>query len=214
MPTKPAPPPLVFSIGHYLGALVASPDEGGRVHQVRRGADIEELTEDRFRVWAVAQGSAEQQDTPWTRSVVEDFSVKAGVADPGPVVSELLAAGLLAEVAPDAPREFALRHQLRPLMLGLGNSSDEPWLYGIGFGSQPVLKVTREVYGLWEWAHRDENLWHACETFAEVESGSGGTEPELTDPARVLDGLLSGLHNLTATTAAYLDIAQLGRASE
>ena len=204
--------PLIFSIGHYLGALVGSAEEGDRVHQVRRGADIEELPEERFLVWAVAQGSAdEKHDMPWTRAAVEEFAAKTGVADPATVLDGLLADGLAAQTSPGAAaREFALTHQLHPLMLGLGNTSEEPWLYGIGFGNQPVLKVTRAVYGMWEWAHRDLNLWHACESFAEVERDSGGADPELTDPQQVLDGLLDGLHNLTATTAGYLDVAPSG----
>jgi hypothetical protein len=214
MPTHRATEPLILSIGHYLGPLYVPDSEPARVHQVRRGPNIDELPETDFIVWALAQGLADKlDDTTWTRAVVEETAQQAGIEHPAEVVDRLLADEYLVEVDPADAREFALRYQLRPLMLGLGNSPEEPWLYGIGFGDQPVLKVSRAVYSLWEWAHLDGNLWDACETFSEVEQEAGGKDKELTDPQRVLSGLVAGLHHLTSTAAAYLDIAQSRLAS-
>lgn len=200
--------PLIFSVGHYLGPLHL-PD-ADPVHQVRRGPYVEELPEQRFVVWALAQGLADRLDgTPWTRDVVIEIAGRAGVADPGAVVDGLLADDLLAEVAPEpaAARRFGSAYQLQPLMLGLGNTPDEPRRYGIGLGAEPVVTVTRTVYGLWERGHRGENLWQACESVAGVERDAGVTDPELTDPERVMAGLLTSLHHLTSTTAGFLDVA-------
>lgn len=142
--------------------------------------------------------------------MVERFARKARVGNAREIMDGLLANELVVEVTPGTPqaREFSLRHQLHPLMLGLGNSPQKPWLYAIGFHNHPMLTVRRGVYSLWEWAHRDDNLWEACETFAEVEKEAGGIAPELTDPQRVLTGLLAQLHRLTSSTAVYLDVSQ------
>ncbi len=231
MPTHRAAELLIVSIGHYLGPLhvpkaptpsmrnardsAPSPNsDPARVHQVRRGPNIDELPESQFIVWALAQGLADKLDgTRWTRAVVEQTVQQAGIDNAAEIVDQLLADEYLVEVDPADGHDFALRYQLHPLMLGLGNSPEEPWLYGLGFGDQPVLKVSRAVYSLWEWAHLDGNLWDACETFSDVEQQAGGKDPELTDPQRVLTGLLAGIHHLTSAAAAYVDVAQSRLAS-
>jgi hypothetical protein len=125
----------------------------------------------------------------------------------GSVVDALLERRFLAEVAPDSDTAvaFARAHRVAPTMYGLGNSAEEPWLYSIGLLGQEMIQVSRPVFELWAWGHVDGDLWRACESFAEQERAAGGTEPEMSDPTRVLAGFLSALHGLLNVQAIYLD---------
>ena len=200
----------VFPVGHYGGSFPLDTVTPLRCHEVRRGQDVLELTEEQYTVWSAAHGWPDAASRrPWTAQRVVEAASGRGVADPGRVLAQLLAEGLLAQVAPGhvAERDFARGHRLLPLMLGLGNSPVEPGLYTIGLFGRPVVRVTRPIFALWEWAHLDANLWEACQTFAHLERVSGGTDPETTDPMFVLHDLLGTLHLLLAANAACVDVA-------
>jgi hypothetical protein len=116
----------------------------------------------------------------------------------------LTARGLLTEVAD--PVEFAVRHRLVPLALGLGNTPAEPWLFTAGLLHQPVVAMTGALYDLWQWAHLSPDLWTACHETAAVAVQAGMTDPEQTDPARVLDGALESVPPLLAARVACFDV--------
>jgi hypothetical protein len=202
--------PLIFPIGHYVGAYY---DELGtqRHHQrVMLGADVQRLDDQQLAVWLLARGVPEQiGEVPWTRKALEEIAGKSGVTDPDRVVSALVAEGLLAETVPGTEHsvDFAEAYRLMPLMLGLGNTPDEPWLQAIGFFEQPVVKVANEVYSMWEWANVDNNLWAACHAYADTSKRAGETDPEETVPELILTGFLGVAHALLAAGAAYFDLA-------
>jgi hypothetical protein len=209
--------PLIFPIGHYVGAFYG--EVGSQQHQQRvmLGADVQRLTDEQLAVWLLARGVPEQiGDVPWTRKALEEVAGKAGVTDPDRVVSALIAEGLLAETVPGTEHsvDFAEAYRLMPLMLGLGNSPEEPWLQAIGFFEQPVLKVANEIYSMWEWANVDNNLWAACYAYADTSKRAGETDPEETVPELILTGFLGTLHALLAASAAYLDLARLEQPAE
>ncbi|MEO3797834.1 hypothetical protein ABGB14_47210 [Nonomuraea sp. B10E15] len=203
--------PLIFPIGHYMGEISVPGSGQGRSHFIRRDSDLVQLTRQQFHVWMLARGRKGELDRRrWTRGVAEREASRLGVTDPAAIVDGLVTTGLIAEMVPGrkAAYRFALAYQLHPLMLGLGNSRYEPWLFGIGFGEQPVLRVRRDLFGLWEWANGDDNLWQACQAYADVEVAAGGADRDHTDPQRVLTRLVRSLHLFTANSAAYLDVAR------
>lgn len=201
--------PLLVPIGHYVGALYQDGERGVR-RQVRRGATFHDLTDDQFAVWSAAHGTQEavQAGLAWRRRSVEQHPDVAGLAGAGGLIDEMLALGLLAEVPParDQVLEFARSYRLVPLMLGLGNSTDDLDMFDIGFLHQPVLSVSYPIYDLWQWSTVDDSMWATCENAADVAQRSGYTNPDYVDPARLLSGLLRSLHALFAARAAYLDI--------
>ncbi|SFQ22475.1 hypothetical protein [Actinomadura madurae] len=206
--------PLIFPIGHSMGEVGDGPE---RAHVIRRGGDLVEVDRRRFELWRLARGKKGEEPgrRGWTRRVVEREARRLGVADPAAIVDGLVADGLIAELVPDrkAAHRFALAYHLHPLMLGLGNTRLEPWLYGIGFGEEPVLRVRRDLFSIWEWAPGDDNLWKACQAYADVEVTAGGTDRDHTDPRRVLMRLVKSLHLFTSASAAYLDVARRSGAS-
>ena len=201
---------LLLPIGHYVGIQHRGDTPAQATRQVRRGGTFHDLTDDQYALWALAHGTPDaiQDGAAWHRGLVEERARATGSADPASTVDELLDLGLLVEVtsADGQALEFATRHRLVPLMLGLGNSPDEPDMFGIGFLQQPIVQVSHAIYDVWQWSTMDDSLWATCENAADVAQRAGSTAPEFVDPATLLSGVLSALHILLFTNAACLDI--------
>ncbi|MGH3657925.1 MAG: hypothetical protein ACRDUA_14815 [Micromonosporaceae bacterium] len=216
-PDTPDDEPLILPVGHYAGAFHHTVGSPGHHHNVMIGAQVLRLDDERFAVWLLARGLPDKiTTTRWTRRMVEREAVAAGVTDVPQVLAGLMADGLLVETIPGTEHslDFAESYRLIPLLLGLGNSADEPWLHGIGFFNQPRLAVTSEVYSLWEWSHLDPDLWAACRAHAQTSQRAGLTDPEQVVPERILTGFLGALHPLLTAGAAYLDVALLDTAEQ
>jgi len=196
---------LIFPVGHYVGAQYRVPESGDATQQVRRGAVFHSLTDEQFTVWTLGHGSTEavRNEMRWQRPSIEELAKAGGLTEAGGIIEELIELGLLVEVTADTELEFAERHRIVPLMLGLGNSADEPDLFGIGFLNQPVLQVAHAIYDLWQWSTMDDTLWATCENAADVARRGGF---EYTEPAKLLTGFLGSLHALLITDAAYVDV--------
>lgn len=195
--------PLLFPIGHQLGPS----HRAGRTvaaQQVRRGAVFHDLTGHQAEVWRLAHGVPEEIDRqiPWCRESVEER-----IPGAAGTIEELTGRGLLAEAVPGTAQadEFARAHRLVPLMLGLGNTPDDPDTFGVGFLSQPVLLVSHPIYDVWQWSTMDDSLWNTCENATDVARRAGSTDPDSVDTHRLLTGMVGALHALLAAGAAYLD---------
>ncbi len=203
--------PLLYPLGHYIGAHHPPDSSLEPVQRVRLGPRYHDLTRRQFVVWKLAHGSQEavQSDTPWRRRSVEELAGVTGIVDAAEIVDQLTELGLLADVAPGtrAAHTFAVTHRLVPLMLGLGNSAENPWLFSIGFFDLPIVSVTYPVYDLWQWSAMDETLWDTCRSAAEIAERQGAEDPDSIDPERLLTGLLGALHGLLTAGAACLDDA-------
>ncbi len=207
---------LLFPVGHYLGAHYDDLESDEVPQQVRRGATFHDLTRQQFAVWTLAHGSpdAVNNEVTWRRRSVVELAKLTGLTGATDLVDELLAMGLLVEVTPgtDQALDFAKTHRLMPLMLGLGNTSDEPWLFDIGFLGRPIVRVFHATYDLWQWSAMDDTLWATCESAVDVARRAKSTDPESTDPERLLTTFLGSLHILLSVNAACLDIDfRLGR---
>jgi len=203
--------PLVFPVGHFMGPFHPTRGAPARHFIVRVGWDTPKLPdEDHLDVWALAHGlPARIGTTPWTRDAVLAAARDGGIADAETVLDTLVDLGLVAEVTPGTPGavEFARRHRVQSLLVGLGNLPDDPLLDGIGLpGLPPMVRVEPRVFELWQWAHLWPDLWSACEALADAEQETGGTAT--ADPELTLGGALRALRVLVAHNAAYLDLAR------
>jgi hypothetical protein len=199
----------VLPIGHYVGTSYRI-GEPLTPRQVCRGGTVHDLTDDEFAVWVGAHGGVEaiRDGVAWQRPAVEEHAQAAGLSNAPALVDQLLGTGLLVEVAPgsDEATSFAESHRLVPVMLGLGNSADQPDMFGIGFFHQPVLQVSHAIYDLWQWSAMDDTLWATCQNAADVARRAGATDPDYVDPGRLLTGFLGSIHALLLANAAYLDV--------
>lgn len=196
-----AEPGVVLPIGHSLGGG-EDPVSGAAVQRVRVGPDVVRLTGPQFALWALAHGDPDRPlDQRWGEPAVLAAAERFGVGDPAGPLAELIADGLVASVQPGttAAVAFASAHQLRPLMLGLGNLAADPTTYEIGLPGQPVAQVDAVLYRLYQWGHLEPDLWSACQVLA------AGLDGELADPRRLLDAVLDAVHLLLAPNTAYLD---------
>lgn len=208
---------LIFPIGHHIGTRYDDPYSLDRHHDIMVGAQVLQLSDEQLAVWLLARGLPKQvTEASWTRRQLEQEAGRAGISDASRVLTGLTADGLVVQLPPGTERiiDFAESYRLVPLMLGLGNTAEEPWLYRIGFFNQPVASVASDVYSMWEWAHLDNSLWAACHTYADTSRRAGSTDPDDTIPERVLSGFLGAVHQLLAVSAAYLDLAWLDPAAE
>lgn len=199
--------PLVLPVGQFFGQTHGPPGSGARQSQVRLGPDLVALNQGELAAWAGAHGDPNEPGRPVSRDALESLLIRAGIPSPLLTVAGLLECGVLAEVADtaDARREFALGHRFVPLLLGLGNTATEPWYYAVGTMGNPMVKLTSQLYDIWQWAHLDPNLWVALRGATATARGVGITDPAQTEPDLLLSDLLSATHSLLAVHAGYFD---------
>jgi hypothetical protein len=198
---------LVFPVGQ-CGGRVAADDPTPARYRVRVGERVFALTKSRFMGWVAGHGSHSLPDgAKWTVAAATESLAAMGVPDAGNVLNDLRSDGLLADVGPTDEVDFARRHRLAPLLLGLGNSPRSPGGYSIGLPDRPVVDLPRPLNTVWEWSDTAPDLWSMCRRFAEAEREYEGHDPRLADPPRVLHDLLRDLHRLLRVNAAYLDLA-------
>jgi hypothetical protein len=207
--SAPETPSSLLPIGQFVGTFPGGADGADQPHEIRRGTDIHEISDEDFVAWMAAHGTdGSAAGGPPSRAQLETELRGQGLEAPGGVIDGLLDRGLLARVPHQGPGaiEFARTHRAVPTLYGLGNSPEEPGLFGIGLLGHELLRVTRPVFELWAWADVDGDLWTACESFAAQEREAGVTDPELSDPALVLEHFLVALTGLLSAQAVYLDI--------
>lgn len=212
MAKKDSPAALVFPVGHYMGPFHPSRNGPSKHHIVRVGWETPKLPdEEHVDIWALAHGLPARVDSvPWTRQAIVDAADDAEMPNAGAILDSLAELGLVAEVTPgtEQAREFAESYRLQSLLIGLGNSPDDPILDGIGLvGIPPVVKVRPRIFEIWQWAHLWPTLWAACEGLAYVAGQGQNPSPETTDPEKVLDVVLEAMRTLISHNAAYLDVA-------
>jgi hypothetical protein len=204
--------PLIFPIGHYLGASFRAAGADAEFHVVRVGWDVYKLRgNEQLAVWALAHGlpdAGTQDAAPWTRGAVEAAARSGGIRDVAGTMAELLGQDLLIEVRPGTPDavDFARACRTRSMLIGLGNTLDDPLHYAIAaFESAPPVRVDAFTYELWKWGHGCDSLWHACHVMT---AAGDPADPDQVDPERVLSRCLRSIQVLLANGAVYLDEAR------
>lgn len=204
--------PLIVPIGHYVGARVPRVGTEPLSHVVRIGWETYKLEDaEQFAVWALGHGlpeTAGDDTAPWTRSALVGAARASGIRNVGDALAELIARDLLIEVTPGTAEavEFAQVCRTRSLLVGVGNTLEEPHIYAIGVSdSAPVVRVSGFAYELWKWGHACDSLWHACHVFA---AAGDPKDPDHADPERVLTRCLAAIQVLIASGAMYLDEAR------
>jgi hypothetical protein len=211
--------PLILPIGHYLGAHVPRSGADADFHAVRIGWETYKLEGNgQLAVWALAHGlptTGSDEEPPWTRSSVEGAARVGGIPNVATTLFDLISRDLLIEVRPGTPEAvaFAQAYRTRSLLVGLGNTADEPTLYGLGASESapPVIKVPILAYELWTWGHACDSLWQTCHVLA---AAGDPADPDRRDPQRVLTRCLSAIRLLLACGAIYLDEAREDPADE
>jgi hypothetical protein len=203
---------LIFPIGHYLGAQFHPAGTDAEAHVVRIGWELYRLDGPRqLPVWALAHGLPEAgtgEPAPWTRARLEGAARAGGIPDASSTVGELLERDLLVEVTPDTDEavEFARACRTRSLLIGLGNSANDPHVYGIGACENAVaVRVPGFTYELWKWGHACDSLWHTCQMFA---AAGDPAHPDESNPERVLTRCLAAIQVLLSNGAMHLDEAR------
>jgi hypothetical protein len=195
---------MILPVGHYTGA--EHPPGPGRTRPlgsagrtIRIGRSRVSFTDDEpFLVWAAAHRPPGDLGAPWGRA---EIAAASKVADPEPVIDQLLEDGLLVEVTD--VESFARRHKAVPILIALGNTPEEPDRYGIGlYGLDPVVTVSPLVYELWQWGTISVSVWAVCEAFAIANSRATGVP---IAAGSVLAEFVAALPALVGSNAVYLD---------
>ncbi len=203
---------VIFPVGHYMGPFFPSRDGPAKHHIVRVGWETPKLPdEEHLDIWALAHGlPALVDDVAWTRQAIIDAAADAEMPNAAEILDNLAELGLIVEVSPgtDQAREFAESFRLQSLLIGLGNSPDDPILDGIGLvGIPAVIKVRPRIFEIWQWAHLWPTIWAACEGLAYVSAQGDNPSPDTSTPEKVLDTVLEAMRTLISRNAAYLDVA-------
>jgi hypothetical protein len=206
---------LLIPVGHDLGVHYVDNLPGPRLdpgaverrQQIRIGAELAELTDSEFAIWLLAHG-IDDEDRPTVSSLVATAeSLELPMATIRAAVERLIGIGLLVQVEPGGGSAvlFARRHQLFPLMLGLGPDQEQPWLQTVGPLNRPVARVSSALYDVWAWAHLTPHLWSGCEDAASAARAAGVSAADEVDPRKILAGLLGSVHAMLSVRAAYFD---------
>ncbi len=197
-----SPPLQVYPIGQLIRVRAAE-DE----FHVRVGAELRRLPSTDFSVWAMAHGPADHVPRPWTVDELADQARAVGLTDAPDRLVHLLETGLVALAAPgtESGRALARRVRMVPLVLGLGNSAENPDAYSVGLPGRPLAVLSAAAYDLFEWATMETSLWRACEGAAATAARVGLDDPQASDPQSLLTSLLSDLHRLLTPNAVCLD---------
>ena len=200
--TSDSPPLQVYPLGHLIRVRAAQ-DE----FHVRVGAELQRLPAADFSVWAMAHGPADHVPRPWTVDELADQATAIGLPDAPERLGRLEEAGLVALAAPGADSGLALARRVRmvPLVLGLGNSAENPDAYSVGLPGRPLAVLSAAAYDLFEWATMETSLWRACEGAAATAARVGIDDPLASDPEALLTALLEDLHRLLTPNAVCLD---------
>ena len=113
----------VFPIGHYMGERHP---EG--LHYVRLGLQHQTMTEDEFGVWVLSHDRTVHSGVSRT---CWHWRPRRSSPDPEASVDRLLSVGALVTVTD--PEAFARSYRLQPLLVGLGNTEEDPNTYAVGF---------------------------------------------------------------------------------
>jgi hypothetical protein len=178
----------IFPIGHYMGERHP---EG--LHYVRVGLEHQTMTADEFGVWVLAHG----ENPLWTDEDVLSLADKAELPGASEALARLRSVGAVVSVTDE--QEFAERYRLVPLLVGLGNTEENPDIYAIGLPGTPVARVNAGSYELWQWSALAPTLWHTCEVRAKV------TEDPVS-AAELVSDVLAEARPLLANSCAYLDL--------
>jgi hypothetical protein len=192
----------VFPIGHYMGER--HPE---KTHVIRVGLEHRTVSEDEFGVWVLAHGLPQTGGRTWTLGDVLDLAASSALPGAEDMAAALVGSGLLMTIGQQdgAAQSLARSYRVDPLLVGHGNSEDEPDRYGIGWpGSPPVVVLDPSSYELWQWGHVAPSLWHTYLVRERVSADLG----EQVQATTLLDGLLDDLRELLASSCAYLDLAR------
>ena len=205
--------PLVFPVGQFLGARHLQPGAPPAHWDVRVGWQQLRLeSEDEFIAWSVAHGlTARVERQAWTRATLEVvLQGEAGVAHAAGLVGSLLERGLLVEVPQEAGPaldQFARRHLVQPLLVGLGNAPDRFDTDAIGLvGLPPQMLADPADFEVWQVAHLYPSIADAAAGMADLGRRAGGTEDWETEPAAVLQRVLGAMRRLISHNCLYLDV--------
>lgn len=201
---------LLVPVGHSVGPLFTpSGEQDPDSYEIRFADGIFSIDHEELRVWALAHGDPATitGGAPSRARIIREASELAENTV-NQVIDRLCDVGLLVEYESrtSQARDFAYRHQVEPLAIGLGNTVDTPWYFQIGLPGTPRVMVGHDAYHLWMFSHRHASLWDACEYVAtdrrEEAVARAGIE---TDPDRILTHFLDALPAMIATSCAYVD---------
>ncbi|SFQ22454.1 hypothetical protein SAMN04489713_124105 [Actinomadura madurae] len=174
-------------------------------HRVRIADRSVRLSDEEVAIWRLTHGAADGTESrPLTRTMLDEQARADGHREPDRLIDRLLERGALVEASPGTADAvaFARRHRLRPLMVGFGNTAEEPSSFGVGYADQPVVRLPRDLYLVWQWSDLSD-LWATCERLA-----GAAAEPDSSPssaPEGVVTRVLGALHFLLAHHVVYLD---------
>lgn len=197
---------LVFPVGQFGGIVRRAPGQDARF-SIRRGDAVITMEPGPGRVWLAAHGEpAELATTAWTRDAVVSRRPALDPVGAGLLWGTLTGLKLIVEVAPGEPAavDFARTHRLVPRMHGMGNRSDAPNRFLVGYPPDEVATLTWYQWRLWREAHLEPSLWDGCHRQVANERAAGRD----LDARALLADTLRSLHIMLALRFAYLDVAR------
>lgn len=195
---------LLVPVGYYCGPFFTDPEDFPDYWQVRIGRATFELpTYDALNMWFQARGVVgDDNEIDHGRESVVAAAEKAGVRGARVVLNQLMDAGLVIEIgSADWPLErFCSTYSLQPLMVGIGNLSQNQDKYLLGLDQAHVYTMLDDQgYDVWVWTHLSRTIHDAAE--------DNMTIVDSVTIARQMRRLCRVGADLVTHSAAYFDLA-------
>lgn len=162
-------PKIIVPVGRTSGPEYPA-DGGPEADQfvLEVGNNVVGVSAEEHQTWlaAFADVSAHSQHI-FTRERLAEVAASQGVQSAVDHIGQLVEWGVFAEFEPgtDSALDFLRSYRLYPTADGLGNSPQDPSMFGIGRNGQAVLSLEHDMFAIWSGAYREHSMWHAVVQF-------------------------------------------------
>jgi hypothetical protein len=159
---------IVVAIGRSSGPEYPADGQAVERHVIEAGGTIFDVPPQAHLTWLAAFTDPDAHGAhAFTRDRLAEIAGGSGVADAAALVDKLIRSNLLAEYEPgtESALDFLRSYKLYPMADGLGNSPEDPSMFGIGRGGTALLSLEHDIYAFWSGSYREATMWDAVVKF-------------------------------------------------
>lgn len=161
-------PKIVVAVGRSSGPEYPAQGQVAERHVIEASGNVFDVPAEAHLTWLSAFAEPDAHGAhAFTRERLAEIADANGVTDAAAMVDKLIRSNLLAEYEPGTASalDFLRAYKLYPMADGIGNSPEDPSMFGIGRDGKAVLSLEHDVYAFWSGSYREASMWDAVVKF-------------------------------------------------